>query len=77
MLILNSVLGLLMFEWAWAKTKPLREGNEARDSKYPAFRRYDALHWQKWKFYFGAITLMPIRFILTLLILILLFLIIK
>ena len=34
---------------------------EARDSKYPAFRRYDAKNWNKAKFYLGAMTLLLIR----------------
>jgi len=37
---------------------------EERDSKYPAFRRYDASQWAKWKFYPGALILMPIRVVL-------------
>lgn len=39
LLILNAAVGLYCFEWAWKKTKPIREINEKRDSKYPAFRR--------------------------------------
>ena len=58
-------IGLLMFEWAWASIKPLRDVNEDRDGKYPAFRRWDAYKWKKWRFYFGAVTFMPIRFILS------------
>ena len=55
------LFGLWCFEWAWAKCKPIREVNEARDSQYPAYRRVEAMHWRKWKFYFGALTWMPIR----------------
>lgn len=57
-------LGLLMFEWAWSQVKPLREIDEQRDSKFPAFRRWDAFRWRKWKFYFGAVTFMLIRLVL-------------
>jgi len=53
--------GLLMFEWAWSKAKPIREVDEERDSKYPAFRRYDAKNWSRWKFYIGAMILLPLR----------------
>lgn len=35
----NASIGLLLFEWAWAHCRPLREVDESRDSKYPAFRR--------------------------------------
>lgn len=44
--------------------------DEKRDSKYPAFRRLDATKWRKWKFYIGAITILPLRLILTLFLLI-------
>jgi hypothetical protein len=53
--------------------KAIREVNEERDSKYPAFRRYDAKYWRKWKFYFGALTYLPIRFLLVIAIYIVLF----
>ena len=62
-LVLNALLGLILFEWSWANAKPIREIDEKRDSKYPAFRRYDALHWKKRNFYLGAVTLMPFRLI--------------
>ena len=34
-------------------TKPVRKIDESRDSKYPAFRRYDAKNWNRPTFYFG------------------------
>jgi hypothetical protein len=55
------MLGLFLFEWSWAQVKSIREVNESRDSKYPAYRRLDAIKWRKWKFYFGAVTWMPLR----------------
>jgi hypothetical protein len=45
--------------------KPVMDQNEERDSKYPAFRRWDVSKWQKWKFSPGAITLMPFRLLAT------------
>jgi hypothetical protein len=30
--ILNALVGLFMFQWAWKEIKPLREVDEARDS---------------------------------------------
>jgi hypothetical protein len=63
------LLGLIGFEWAWAKVKTLRVIDETRDGKYPPFRRWDAYKWRKWRFYFGAITFMPLRLILSVLIL--------
>lgn len=67
---LYALIGLAVFEWSWCKVKPLRNVNEERDSKYPAFRRYDAVRWSKWKFYPGAVLLLPLRCILTILCLI-------
>jgi len=64
--VLNALLGLLIFEVCWKVTKPIREIDEARDSKYPAFRRYDAVKWRRWKFYPGAVTFLLPRFLLVL-----------
>ena len=65
LLISYMLLGLYLLESAWKDTKQLREVDEARDSQYPAYRRLDVKKWQKWKFYFGAMTFMPIRVVLT------------
>jgi hypothetical protein len=66
-LAVYSFVGFALFEWSWYKIKPIREIDEARDSKYPPFRRLDAQFLKKWKFYLGAITIMPIRFIICIL----------
>ena len=58
------LLGLCMFEWAWSQVQNIKHVDEARDSQYPAYRRLDAKKWRKWKFYFGAVTWMPIRIVL-------------
>jgi lysophosphatidylcholine acyltransferase / lyso-PAF acetyltransferase len=63
--LLYAAIGLLLFEFAWKQVKPLREVDEERDSKYPAFRRFDALNWKKWRFYPGAVLLLPLRMLLT------------
>lgn len=60
-LALNAIIGLCLFEFAWAKTKLHREKDEIRDSKFPAFRRHDAPNWCKWHFYPIAVTLLPLR----------------
>ena len=39
LLIINAAVGLFCFEYAWKVSTPIREVNEVRDSKYPAFRR--------------------------------------
>jgi|TARA_B110000285_G_C15134511_1_gene625948 hypothetical protein len=42
----------------------MREVDEERDSQYPAFRRRDVQNWARWKFYPGAVLVMPTRLIL-------------
>jgi len=59
--VLNALVGILFFEWCWYITKPIRNIDESRDSRYPAFRRYDAVKWRRWKYYPGAVTLLPLR----------------
>jgi hypothetical protein len=62
------LLGLVLFEWSYYKLRVIRKPNEARDARYPAFRRTDAVKWRRWKFYPGALTLLPLRVILAVLI---------
>ena len=38
-LAVHAVIGLILFEITWSKCKTLIQIDEARDSKYPAFRR--------------------------------------
>ena len=60
----QAVIGFLSLEWAFHRLSRVRDGDEARDSQFPAFRRRDVKHWARWKFYPGAMLLMPTRFIL-------------
>jgi hypothetical protein len=76
-LIAYMVLGVGMFEWAWKKMKPLHEVNEERDSKFPAYRRWDVDKWKKWKFYPGAISLLPFKFFGTIFLLIILYIVVR
>ena len=62
------LLGLVLFEWSYYKLRVIRKPNEARDARYPAFRRADAVKWRRWKFYPGALTLLPLRVILAVMI---------
>lgn len=73
----NALIGLVAFEWAWAKVKTIQQVDETRDSQYPAFRRLDAKNWRKWHFYLGAITLMPIRLIISVIPLIVLYIYVR
>ena len=76
-LLLNSLLGLLLFEYAWKQLKPLRQRDEARDSQFPPFRRTDVAQWKKWKFIPGAITLLPLRLLSSGVTIVAMFLIVK
>ena len=63
LLVLNAVLGLIAFEWAWASTIRNRTCGELHELM-PAFRRKDAHQWRKWRFYPGAMTLLIPRLVL-------------
>lgn len=60
--VVNAVLGIGLFEYAWAQTKRHRTVDEERDSHFPAWRRYDAPHWSKLMMYPVAATLLIPRF---------------
>lgn len=62
--ISQAIIGIIGIEYAWSRTKRFREIDEERDGKFPAFRRVDAKNWSRWKFYPGAMFLMPARLIL-------------
>ncbi len=57
-------LGLLLFEYSYFQLKSARNVNESRDSRYPPFRRQDAANWKRWKFYPGALTILPLRLVI-------------
>ena len=77
LLIINAILGLAAFEWAWLQMKPFRNYVKERDDRYPPFKRLDVLKWRKWKFYPGAITLMPLRFIICIVSIIIVYILVK
>ena len=60
----QAVIGIIAIEYAWARTARFRQVDEARDSAFPQFRRTDAKNWVRWKFYPGAMFLMPTRLML-------------
>ena len=70
-LIINGIVGLVLFEYAYHKTRRFRNPNKDLDELYPAYRRRDALNWSKLRFYPGAIFLFIPRFVATLILLIL------
>lgn len=58
LIILNAMLGLYCFEFAWKKFHRYRNPNLEVNAFFPAYRREDAIKWSKWKFYPGAMTIM-------------------
>ena len=63
-LVVQAFIGFIAIEFAWHRTKRFREQNEDRDARFPSFRRYDAKNWSRWKFYPGAMLMMPTRIIM-------------
>ena len=55
------LLGGFMLEWAWYNTQRIHNVDEERDSCFPAFRRPEAKNWNKFMFYPLAITTVPAR----------------
>ena len=64
LLISNAVLGLIAFEYVWYATRRYRKHDDLH-AMFPAFRRTDVKNWSKWRFYFGAMTLLIPRLILS------------
>lgn len=59
----HMIIGFIAIEYAFSRLKRFRDGNEERDSKFPAFRRRDAKYWSRLKFYPGALFSMPFRLV--------------
>ena len=64
LLTVNALIGLALFEWAWAKSYRFRNPIKELDDMFPATKRIDATKWKKWYFYPGAVTLLLPRFVL-------------
>ena len=62
-LLVNAVLGIIAFEWAWHKTRRFRNPIKELDEKFFMQARYDAVTWRKWKFYPGAMFLLIPRMV--------------
>ena len=63
-LVLSALFGLILFEWAWAKTYRVRNPNKELDEIFPAYRRSDGPKWKKWQFYPGAMIILVPKLIL-------------
>jgi hypothetical protein len=58
---IQALIGFIAVEYAFSRLNRFRDGNEERDSKFPAYRRLDVKNWNKCKFYPGAMFTMPAR----------------
>jgi len=63
-MVIQAIIGLILFEYFWAKTKRYREINKKRDEKFPEYRRNDAKYWTRARFYPGALLTMPTRLVI-------------
>ena len=75
LLISNTLLGVILLEWAWAKTsihRQLPHHLPDLDKRMASFRRLDVHRWRKWQFYPGAMTLLVPRLIMAIFLLALL-----
>ena len=61
--VINALFGLITFEYVWYRTRNYRNPIPELDALMPAYRRLDVHKWKKWKFYFGAMTLLYPRLI--------------
>ncbi len=58
----NAIIGICLLEGAWKNTIRFRKPpSQELEDLFPAFRRSDALKWQKWKLYPGAMFLLVPR----------------
>ena len=63
-LIFQAIIGIWIFESIYKGLSKYKEVNGKRDGKFPQYRRYDAKYWSRWRFYPGAMLLMPTKLIL-------------
>jgi hypothetical protein len=66
-LAVQAVIGIIAIEFAFKKCERFMQPDEERDAQVPHFRRLDAKNWTRWKFYPGAMFLMPTRLVLLML----------
>lgn len=62
--MLNSLIGLIIFERTWYNTRRFRNHPDEVHASFPAYCRVDRKEWKKWKFYPGAITLLVPRMLI-------------
>ena len=60
-LVINAIIGLLLFLRAWSKTAKIRVLDKERDAIYHSTARSDTPRWHFWTMLPFAITVMPIR----------------
>jgi hypothetical protein len=62
LLVLNAFIGIYLLEFVWKRTARFRKPpSQELEDLFPAFRRKDALRWQKWRLIPGAMFLLVPR----------------
>ena len=69
LIIVQAIIGLICFEYAYHSLRRFRNPNTDLDEIYPCYRRRDAKNWNKFKFYPGALFLLVPRFLIMIVIL--------
>ena len=64
-LIWNVITGYTTLHMVWKLVPRYIVPNEERDSLFPAFRRLDSHNWNFWMFVPGAVTVFPLRAIIS------------
>jgi hypothetical protein len=62
--VLNALTGLYLFNLALKRTRVARTVDEARDSKYPGWRRNDTANFNYPGMTLAAMTIMPVRILI-------------
>ena len=75
--ICYMLFGWLLFEYAWHGMSMYRAWDEKRDNAYPAYSRPDVQKWSRWRMMPGALILLPARFVMMHLLVILIAIILR
>ena len=61
--LVQGVLGVLLFEYAYWEMRRQREVVEERDREFPSWRRRDVHNWSRFHFYPGCFCFMMFRLV--------------
>ena len=61
--LVQGVIGVIIFEWAWKRTERVRLGEEACWAEFPSFRKPESHRWSRSLFYPGCFLMLIPRLI--------------